>query len=349
MQYIDSAATTRYCGPVLGCTCNLQCTITTDTILFLSQVTTARLLPVHINLHVLAEGYRSLHCLSRTKTRVPVHGRRLPSVLSHPVQLTTKRSAVIDKQKVEVEGGSQDATFTWHQNRRAADWHLPSLWHDPIIRLSRLVSLPRPNRQHLLRQRSRARRASLPPSQVSQRHPGAAPHTAPHRTAPHPPLSAVLSHRSQSPDQTTSTQQRSDSKESDRTPFPTGPYDTPRTIDRPRSRSVVVHGRSIYDCTTSFYPASCYLPIRTDSLSTSSSPGQFATMAEDSFIGLPMLVTMRNPPARLRGTVSEVQAGHGLTLTNGSSSPFPFLFFCARLANVDISLSLEPRHQPVGA
>ncbi|KAK1781601.1 YjeF-related protein N-terminus-domain-containing protein [Copromyces sp. CBS 386.78] len=39
-------------------------------------------------------------------------------------------------------------------------------------------------------------------------------------------------------------------------------------------------------------------------------------MAEDSFIGLPMLVTMRNPPARLRGTVSEVQAGHGLTLTN---------------------------------
>ncbi|KAK3399132.1 YjeF-related protein N-terminus-domain-containing protein [Sordaria brevicollis] len=38
-------------------------------------------------------------------------------------------------------------------------------------------------------------------------------------------------------------------------------------------------------------------------------------MAE-SFIGLPMLVTLRNPPTRLRGTVSEVQAGHGLTLTN---------------------------------
>ena len=49
-------------------------------------------------------------------------------------------------------------------------------------------------------------------------------------------------------------------------------------------------------------------------------------MAEDSFIGLPMLVTMRNPPARLKGTVSEVQAGHGLTLTNGLFFPFLFLF-----------------------
>lgn len=60
-------------------------------------------------------------------------------------------------------------------------------------------------------------------------------------------------------------------------------------------------------------------------------------MAEDSFIGLPMLVTMRNPPARLKGTVSEVQAGHGLTLTNGLFIPFPFLLsFEARLANVNL-------------
>ncbi|KAK0621410.1 YjeF-related protein N-terminus-domain-containing protein [Bombardia bombarda] len=38
-------------------------------------------------------------------------------------------------------------------------------------------------------------------------------------------------------------------------------------------------------------------------------------MAAD-FIGLQMLVTVRDPPARLRGTVSAVEAGSGLTLSN---------------------------------
>ena len=37
----------------------------------------------------------------------------------------------------------------------------------------------------------------------------------------------------------------------------------------------------------------------------------------DQFIGLQMLVTVRNPPARLKGTVSSVEAGAGLTLSNG--------------------------------
>ncbi|KAH8880429.1 YjeF N-terminal domain-like protein [Thozetella sp. PMI_491] len=36
----------------------------------------------------------------------------------------------------------------------------------------------------------------------------------------------------------------------------------------------------------------------------------------DQFIGLQMLVTVRDPPARLKGTVSSVEAGSGLTLSN---------------------------------
>ena len=43
-----------------------------------------------------------------------------------------------------------------------------------------------------------------------------------------------------------------------------------------------------------------------------------ATMA-DQFIGLQMLVTVCDPPARLRGIVSEVEAGLSLTLSNGMS------------------------------
>ena len=39
----------------------------------------------------------------------------------------------------------------------------------------------------------------------------------------------------------------------------------------------------------------------------------------DQFIGLQMLVTVRDPPARLKGTVSSVEAGAGLTLSNGMS------------------------------
>lgn len=38
------------------------------------------------------------------------------------------------------------------------------------------------------------------------------------------------------------------------------------------------------------------------------------------FIGLQMLVTLRDPPARLKGTVSAVEAGAGLTLSNGTYS-----------------------------
>lgn len=45
---------------------------------------------------------------------------------------------------------------------------------------------------------------------------------------------------------------------------------------------------------------------------------QHSTMA-DQFIGLQMLVTVRDPPARLKGTVSSVEAGAGLTLSNGMS------------------------------
>jgi hypothetical protein len=42
-------------------------------------------------------------------------------------------------------------------------------------------------------------------------------------------------------------------------------------------------------------------------------------MAEQ-FIGLQMLVTLRDPPRTLKGTVSAVEAGAGLTLINGMSS-----------------------------
>ncbi len=40
------------------------------------------------------------------------------------------------------------------------------------------------------------------------------------------------------------------------------------------------------------------------------------------FIGLQMLVTVRgDPPRRLKGTVSAVEAGAGLTLSNGEFAP----------------------------
>ncbi len=46
-------------------------------------------------------------------------------------------------------------------------------------------------------------------------------------------------------------------------------------------------------------------------------PRESAAMASD-FIGLQMLVTVRgDPPRRLKGTVSAVEAGAGLTLSNG--------------------------------
>lgn len=49
------------------------------------------------------------------------------------------------------------------------------------------------------------------------------------------------------------------------------------------------------------------------------------------FIGLQMMVTMRGtPPMLLKGTVSAVEAGTGLTLSNGESGPlpkFPFSLF----------------------
>lgn len=44
------------------------------------------------------------------------------------------------------------------------------------------------------------------------------------------------------------------------------------------------------------------------------------------FIGLQMMVTVRGePPMRFKGTVSAVEAGAGLTLSNGSfAPPMPF-------------------------
>jgi enhancer of mRNA-decapping protein 3 len=40
------------------------------------------------------------------------------------------------------------------------------------------------------------------------------------------------------------------------------------------------------------------------------------------FIGLQMLVTVRgDPPRHLKGTVSAVEAGAGLTLSNGEFAP----------------------------
>lgn len=35
------------------------------------------------------------------------------------------------------------------------------------------------------------------------------------------------------------------------------------------------------------------------------------------FIGLQVVVTVRDPPSRVKGTVSEISAGAGLTLSNG--------------------------------
>ena len=44
------------------------------------------------------------------------------------------------------------------------------------------------------------------------------------------------------------------------------------------------------------------------------------------FIGLQMLVTLRGEqPVRIKGTVSDVEAGTGLTLSNGEFF-FPFFF-----------------------
>ncbi len=43
-----------------------------------------------------------------------------------------------------------------------------------------------------------------------------------------------------------------------------------------------------------------------------------ASKMADQFIGLQMLVTLRDPPARLKGTVSAVEAGSTLTLSNGT-------------------------------
>lgn len=35
------------------------------------------------------------------------------------------------------------------------------------------------------------------------------------------------------------------------------------------------------------------------------------------FIGLQVVVTVRDPPFRVKGTVSDISAGEGLTLSNG--------------------------------
>ena len=44
------------------------------------------------------------------------------------------------------------------------------------------------------------------------------------------------------------------------------------------------------------------------------------------FIGLQMMVTVRGtPPICLKGTVSAVEAGSGLTLSNGEFTSFPWI------------------------
>ncbi len=46
--------------------------------------------------------------------------------------------------------------------------------------------------------------------------------------------------------------------------------------------------------------------------------------SSNEFIGLQMIVTLRSPAERLRGSISGVEAGKSLTLSNGLS-----LFFCS--------------------
>lgn len=63
-------------------------------------------------------------------------------------------------------------------------------------------------------------------------------------------------------------------------------------------------------------------PISNKPLSSKKFPAVLslpATMATE-FIGLQMLVTLRDPPMKLKGTVSAVEAGTGLTLSNGMLS-----------------------------
>jgi hypothetical protein len=45
----------------------------------------------------------------------------------------------------------------------------------------------------------------------------------------------------------------------------------------------------------------------------------------NQFIGLQMLVTLREPPTRLKGIVTGIEAGVSLTLSNGTSLKVPVL------------------------
>ena len=169
---------------------------------------------------------------------------------------TPPRLAVIDKQKVDGRG-KPGRDFTWHQNRQATDWHLPSLWHDPNHPTSRLVSSPPRTRSvNTAPTSTQPRRASLRHPKCTQLHPVL--HSSPHRIH-----RCRLSHRSQSPAQTAE-----DESERDRTPsnLP-GPNNTPRITDRPAVLVPLLStGLSIsYHC-TSIYPAPCQPTHREASL-----------------------------------------------------------------------------------
>ena len=59
-------------------------------------------------------------------------------------------------------------------------------------------------------------------------------------------------------------------------------------------------------------------------------------MATD-FIGLQVVVVVRDPPSKFKGTVSDISAGAGLTLSNGQWPPSSFLLPAAAFR-----LSLSP-------
>jgi hypothetical protein len=66
------------------------------------------------------------------------------------------------------------------------------------------------------------------------------------------------------------------------------------------------------------------------------------------FIGLHMLVILREPPARLKGTVSDIEAGISLTLSNGPYRAISPKIRATRPSSTwtDLySASLAPRHR----
>lgn len=70
------------------------------------------------------------------------------------------------------------------------------------------------------------------------------------------------------------------------------------------------------------------------------------------FTGLQMLVTVSDPPAKLRGTVSDVEAGSSLTLSNGSFwLPYSINIYkvAADKYSNTVALSMDTGYQSLGA